>query len=89
MLRFSRLVERELDAWLAWYHEHRPHQGLHGRTPAAVLALASRPGAQRGRAPPRARRQRSDVRNLRPVRLVVRHVEGRMHLPIVELRRAA
>jgi len=76
-------VERELDLWLGWYHEHRPHQGLAGRTPAEMLVGEhDRKRRHRSRAPPNRRK-------LRPLRLVVSHVEGRAHLPIVELRRAA
>ncbi len=32
------LIERELDRYLVWYHEHRPHRSLGGATPNEVLA---------------------------------------------------
>lgn len=76
-----RAIEAEIDAYFAWYCEHRPHQSLGGVTPAEVLALP-RLVTRRPRAPPKKRR-------VRPVRLVVSYVEGRPHLPIVELRRPA
>jgi transposase InsO family protein len=74
-----RLLELELDSWLAWYHAHRPHQGLKGRTPAEVLR--QRADVTRQRPPPRPHK-------MRPVRLIVGHLDGRAHLPIVALRRA-
>ena len=79
-----RLLVREIDAYLVWYHEHRPHQGLAGRTPREVLeedAATKKP--RRARAPPKRRSK------TRPRRLVVSFVQGRRHLPIVSLRRAA
>ncbi len=75
------LIERELDRYLLWYHEHRPHRSLGGATPFEVLA-GNLP-LERG--PPRRERPR----DLQPVRLVVFHVGGRAHLPVIELRRAA
>ena len=75
------LVERELDRYLVWYHQHRPHRSLGGATPNEVLAGTAR----HERGPPRRRRP-SD---LRPLRLVVSHVDGRAHLPVIALRRAA
>ena len=84
-----RLLAREIDAYLTWYHEARPHQGLAGRTPRDVLddddaakaRTRARPRRQRG--PPKRRAK------MKPRRLVVSFVEGRRHLPIVSLKRAA
>ena len=82
-----RRLARELDAYVVWYHEHRPHQGLRGRTPREVLDEAGAknhklsPGRQR--APPKRRSE------MRPRSLVVSFVEGRRHMPIVKLQRAA
>ena len=79
-----RLVARELDAYLVWYHEHRPHQGLDGRTPREVLdARGKNVTSRRQRAPPKRRSK------MRPRRLVVSFVDGRRHLPVVSLQRAA
>ncbi len=75
------LIERELDRYLLWYHDHRPHRSLGGATPNEALAGA----AVRERGPTRRRR----LGRLPPVRLVVSHVDGRAHLPVIELRRAA
>ena len=76
------LLERQIDAYLVWYHEHRPHQGLDGRTPREALDEHGRPQRRRrARAPPKRGK-------LRPLRLVVSHLEGRRHLPIVALVRA-
>jgi len=79
-----RLLARELDAYLAWYHEHRPHQALGGRTPSDVLEAARKNlRSRRQRAPPKRRSK------MRPLRLLVSFVEGRRHLPVVSLKRAA
>jgi transposase InsO family protein len=89
-------MEAELDAYLLWYAAHRPHGSLGGATPgerlAGVLPANQRPGLEpRARYPlargdpavPLRRRVQGELR------LVVRLVEGRKHLPIVELREAA
>ena len=78
------LLARELDAYLVWYHEHRPHQGLGGRTPRERLAprAVSKLKPRRLRSPP----ERS---KMRPQSLVLTFVEGRRHLHVVSLQRAA
>ena len=79
-----RLLARELEAYLVWYHEHRPHQGLAGRTPSDVLEVgAKKVTSRRERAPPKRRSK------MRPRCLVVSYVEARPHLPVVSLQRAA
>jgi len=79
-----RLLARELDAYLVWYHEHRPHQGLRGQTPRDVRdAGGKNVWPRRTRAPPKRRSK------MRPRRLVVSFVEARRHLPVVSLQRAA
>jgi len=75
-------IERELDAYLLWYDEYRPHQSLGGRTPGEVLRGEGKEHGERIRAH-HAPHERA------PLRLVVSHVEGRRHLPIVSLKRAA
>ena len=79
-------IERELDAYLLWYRQHRPHQGVGGRTPLERLLMrqgdaVSDARTKRQRAPPR--------RPKRPLRLVVSYVHDRKHLPVIELKRAA
>jgi transposase InsO family protein len=78
------LLAGELDAYVVWYHEHRPHQGLGGRTPREVLdAGGKKVTSRRPRAPPKRRSK------MRSRRLVVSFVEARRHLPVVNLQRAA
>jgi transposase InsO family protein len=89
----------EVDAYVAWYNCHRPHRALAGRTPLEVYeGLApARDGPRfepRRRFPLRRRPKRhapAAVRGRRGVvlELIVTHSEDRLHLPIVELRKAA
>ena len=81
----------ELGLYATWYNEHRPQQSLDGMTPAEVHG-GSAPPAQvvRFEPPPRwplpagGRCQRAPR-----VHLMLKCVEGRRHLPVVELKRAA
>ena len=81
-------VRSELVCFSIWYNEHRPHATLDGRTPADIVAgrtcspvrLEPRPRwPHRGRQPM--------LRNA--WKLDVGYVEGRKHLPVIALRRAA
>jgi putative transposase len=76
----------EIEAYLRWYNTVRPHSTLAGKTPQEVFE---------GRAVPR---RRLETRPRWPNRgavacgkldLVVGHVAGRKHLPVIELRSAA
>ena len=75
-----------------WYNDYRPHSALCGLTPTERLEgrKAPRPTV---RYEPRARypiaSKRSRVRRCEKLELIVRHVDGQRHLPIVELREAA
>jgi transposase InsO family protein len=91
---------KELDVYVGWFNEHRPHQGLNGKTPNEVFEgrVAARDGPRwetRQGYPRHALTDRNgSVPLLRDepgtcVELVIGCVEGRAHLPIVELRRAA
>ena len=71
-------MRREVRLYLAWHAEHRPHQGLDGRTPREVYD--GRSVVEKGR-PKTKEIPRSE--------LVVRFHLGRRQLPIVEIRRAA
>jgi len=80
----------ELATYLDWYHDHRPHQGLAGRTSAEVRDGVV-PARERPRLEPRPRfpLPRGDpARRVRDLALLVDHVRGRPHLPIVSLRAA-
>jgi len=90
-LRLNR-VRRELAFYATWYNEHRPHAWLRGRTPADVYHGVP-PANEAPRFEPRARWPRlAPKRKGKPgarLELVLRHVEGRRHLPVVEVKRAA
>jgi hypothetical protein len=91
-------MRRELALYFHWYDDHRPSMALGGRTPREVHE-----GLQPANAEPRfePRRkwptrspcasQQAPVKGKRGarLRLVVGYLEGRKHLPIAELRRAA
>ncbi|MDP6718918.1 MAG: integrase core domain-containing protein, partial [Pirellulaceae bacterium] len=93
-----REFRNELLFYLAWYNEYRPHTTLDGWTPNEVY-LGRRPTNQRPRIEPRAHWPRPSP-CARPRTLVagepgdrftlnVEQFQGRRHLPIVTLRRAA
>jgi hypothetical protein len=92
----------ELELYVGWFNEHRPHQGLGGKTPSEPFegkgAARDGPRWETGvRGPCSCSRSRPSAAApvvLRDeagtaVELVVTRVEGRAHLPVVELRRAA
>jgi putative transposase len=82
-------MRRELRLYVFWYNTVRPHMTLAGRTPREVYAgrtpkrrcLEPRPNW-----PHRLRRCRSGGDKFT---LAVSYIEGRKHLPVIELRRAA
>ena len=89
---------REFGSSAMWYNEHRPHQALGGRTPREVYADI-RPAYAGLRFEPRRNwpttgpcaLPQTAIRDKRGTKLclVVGYVEGRRHLPVVELRIAA
>ncbi|MHC4920999.1 MAG: transposase [Planctomycetota bacterium] len=86
-------MREELACYVIWYNEHRPHQGLDGMTPAEVYVgeASPSPGV---RFEPRPRWSTETGRDGRCRRacclhLIVNFVEGRRHLPVVELTQAA
>jgi len=93
-----RTVGRELVLFADWYNGHRPHGGLAGATPDEIH-FGRLPAHQRPRFEPRARwprvaacaRPQAPVRGRPGVRLAleIRYLEGRAHLPVVALTRAA
>lgn len=93
-LALPRMAE-ELGAYVAWYHDHRPHQAMGGRTPREVLD-ASVPARDRSRLETRASYPlcRGDpaplARRVNGVLVLdVDVVANREHLPIVRVRDAA
>lgn len=93
-MAFPRMAE-EIGAYVEWYHEHRPHQGLGGRTPREVLD-ASVPARDAPRLETRARYPmcRGDpaplARRVKGVLVLdAGLVANREHLPIVRVRDAA
>jgi transposase InsO family protein len=83
-------MKKELSVYCSRFNEHRPHQALNGCTPRDIyrnpalldLSPCTRP-----------RHERSTIHNvMQPhprLKLVVTYHEGRRHLPIIELKRAA
>ena len=93
-----RTVGRQLSLFVVWYNGQRPHAGLAGATPEEIY-FGRLPAHHRPRFEPRARWARSSrcARPQAPVHgrpgvrlaLEVRYLEGRAHLPVVLLTRAA
>ena len=94
----SPLLKQVLTSYLAWYNEHRPHATLYGKTPNEVY-FRLRPANRRPRIEPRESWPRRSP-CAAPCTLVagqpgdrfeleVGSHDGRRHLPIVSLRRAA
>ncbi len=91
-------MRRELTVYLAWFNEHRPSQALGGRTPKEVCEGLG-PANAKARFEPRTTWPRrsscavpqAQIKGRRGAKLtlVVGYLEGRKHLPIVELQRAA
>jgi len=91
-------MRRELGSYVIWYNMHRPSQALGGRTPWEVYT-----GVRPANATPRFEPRRNwptkgpcvspqtAIRGRRGTKLtlVVGYVDGRRHLPVVELRKAA
>jgi transposase InsO family protein len=92
-------LREELRVFCLWYNGVRPHSSLGGATPEEIH-FGSQPARDGPRFEPRkrfplktkpSRRAPKAVRGKRGVKLavVVSHFEGRKHLPVIELRRAA
>ena len=82
-------MRHEVRLYEIWYNTQRPHMGLAGKTPREVYAARAarwRRFEPRPKWPHRSRRSRAS--NIK-LRLAVSYIEGRKHLPVIELRRAA
>jgi transposase InsO family protein len=91
-------MRTEVARYVGWYQEHRPHSSLRGATPGEVRR-GERPAIRKPRLEPRARypvegttaAPQTRVRG-KPgckLELVVSHLDGAAHLPVVEIRKAA
>ena len=77
----------ELACYATWYNDHRPHQALGGRTPTEIHVGSE---ARVRTIEPRARWPvEGDQTRAQHIRLLVKFVEGRRNLPVVELKRVA
>jgi hypothetical protein len=76
-------IRAELTAFAGWYDAYRPHQSFGGRTPAEFYEGLER-ADQRA-----ARESVILLTSGKQLALEVSYLEGRKHLPIVELRAAA
>ncbi|TDI51885.1 MAG: hypothetical protein E2O97_04040 [Acidobacteria bacterium] len=93
-----RAFRREVGLFIKWYNCHRPHSGLLGATPDEVY-FDRLPRSQAPRFEPRRQWPRGSPYAGPPARvrgrcgqriaLIVSHLAGRRHLPIVELKKAA
>ena len=84
MVPFSLAAMRaELVAAVQWYDAYRPHQSFGGRTPAEVYEGLKRADQRAGT------ESGSRLTSGEQLALKVSYLEGRKHLPIVELRAAA
>lgn len=89
---------RELASFFTWYNEYRPHTTLLGKTPNETY-FRRRPANQRPRIEPRERWLRSSscagprtlIAGQPGDRFIIQveFADGKPHLPIVELKRAA
>ena len=72
-------MRKELAIFITWYNEFRPHQYLRSRTPEEVYANA----------PPVEKMKVASNSQLPRLTLHVGYFEGRKHLPVIEIKRAA
>jgi len=96
-LRMRAMRER-VAAYLLWFHESRPHQGLRGRTPNEMLR-GGKPANERARIEPRARwpahspcagpRARRSTKSFSKLSMLVRFHGSNRQLPIVGVKRVA
>ena len=91
-------MRTELSLYAGWYNDHRPHEWLEGKTPQEVYEGRS-PRNTNPRFEPRPKwpsesrcaAPQTRIEGRRGVRLslVIGYLEGRKHLPMIELRKAA
>ena len=82
-------MRREINLYVIWYNTQRTHMALGGKTPREVYegrARRRRRLEPRPHWPHRGHRRKTGGDKFR---LDVTYIEGRKHLPVIELRRAA
>jgi len=82
-------MRRELASYVIWHNEHRPHQALDGKTPAEVhvgVVTVAKSFEPRGRWP---LSDDGECERVGRLSLELKFIDGKRHLPIVELKRAA
>ncbi len=82
-------MRQEVACYATWYNVHRPHQALAGLTPAEAHGSEAHGAVSfepRPRWPAHLDEQRERVRRLH---VVVKFMDSRRQLPIVELKRVA
>ena len=72
-------MRRELALYLIWHNEHRPHEYLEGRTPQEVY----------NHSPPRDCLKLIHGSEVLEMKLQISYLEGRKHLPVIELKKSA
>ncbi len=70
-------IREEMALFATWYNQHRPHRALDGRTPAECAAGTV------------AKSEPAQPEPNQRLTLVVGYLQGRRHLPVVQIRRAA
>jgi len=94
----ERFLRKQIDQWITWFNEHRPHTALGGRTPTEAYRRIA-PANRRPRWEPRKRWPRDagfagpkaktrDDPGMR-LELVVTQLDDQKHLHVVKFRRAA
>jgi transposase InsO family protein len=91
-------MRRELSYYVCWYNQFRPHTYLKGKTPKEVYDSLT-PANSKPRYEPRSRWPRGSpcaapltkIKGRRGAKLVlvIGFIEGRKHLPVIELKRVA
>jgi putative transposase len=90
-------LQRELSSYLAWFHEHRPHQGVGGRTPSEMHD-GLWPANEDSRIEPRPRWPEDSLCALPTAKIghrstkfqvILSFHDGSRHLPKVEVKQAA
>ena len=91
----SEAFEQELITYARWYNQHRPHRTLRGKTPIEVHD-GRPPASEQCRIETRDRPTEKSAATVTAMhdkvtnlRLIVKPFEGRKHLPVIELARAA